>query len=856
MQSRGLWQFRSIGSAILWVAIVTLSSELAIAGEVQPSKNGNTLPEAIASQSVGSDATETGGRGDGVTGRQGDGETPGMWQPPSSSQSQPTMDNYTLASGVFGDSSKANVLEQNVLEQIDRYSNSSQNITSISELETVSPSDVAARENSVLEQSHPDSNSISDRSVPQITDSSGAGDVAQQGSVATPANRLEQIDQYSNDFGGNSLDQVTNVSQLRDVSPNDWAFEALRNLVERYGCIAGYPDGTYRGNRAMTRYEFAAGLNSCLQQIERLITTSTTGFVRREDLETLQRLVQEFQTELTALGARVDKLEGRTAFLEDASFSTTTKLDGEIVVGLTGIISGDDIFSQKVDNVEIFGGRTRLNFETSFTGRDLLRTRLQAFGLRTYTSRTQTYEGNLAFADENADNDIKLDALIYSFPLSESTQVVVAANGGRAYDFASTVNFLDGDGASGALTRFGTRNPIYYLVEGSGVGIRQQLGNAVELSLGYLAGDAGNPGEDGGVFNGPYGAMAQLLFKPSRRFQVALTYINSYNRETLTGSPLSNPRSFLRTLSNQPVNLNFQPPTLPPTPIVFPANQPIPVGTTIPSGTALPAGTRINDSLTFPFPITIGVITIPAGTTVPAGTRLPRPVTLPIDLTLPASITLPTDLTLPGATTPPRPPIVFNGTVGDLLSQPDFAGIPLGFNLDIPIISHSYGLEFSWQASDRFVLGGWVGYTVSSNLTTGNGLFSRGNINTINGAMTLAFPDLGKKGNLAGIIVGVEPFVLTSDIQVNDNFVDVSTLDPSLIPAGLALLDSIPFLKGITNIFKNPDPDVSVHVEAFYQMRLTDNISLTPGIVWITAPGSLANNADLVIGTLRATLTF
>jgi hypothetical protein len=54
-----------------------------------------------------------------------------------------------------------------------------------------------------------------------------------------------------------AMSQVTNVSQLRDVSPGDWAFEALRSLVERYGCIAGYPDGTFRGNRATSRYEFA-----------------------------------------------------------------------------------------------------------------------------------------------------------------------------------------------------------------------------------------------------------------------------------------------------------------------------------------------------------------------------------------------------------------------------------------------------------------------------------------------------------------------------------------------------------------------------------------------------------------------
>jgi hypothetical protein len=64
----------------------------------------------------------------------------------------------------------------------------------------------------------------------------------------------------------NSIEQVTSVSQLSDVSPTDWAFQALQSLVERYGCIAGYPDGTFRGNRAMTRYEFAAGLNACLDK--------------------------------------------------------------------------------------------------------------------------------------------------------------------------------------------------------------------------------------------------------------------------------------------------------------------------------------------------------------------------------------------------------------------------------------------------------------------------------------------------------------------------------------------------------------------------------------------------------------
>ena len=666
-----------------------------------------------------------------------------------------------------------------------------------------------------------------------------------------------------------SLGQVTNVTQLQDVQPGDWAYVALQELVERYGCIAGYPDGTFHGDRALTRYEFAAGLNACLDRVNELIAAATSDKVRKEDLATLQRLQEEFSVELATLRGRVDALEAGTAQLEGNQFSITTKLNGEVVLGLTGIVSGENIFGEDVDDVTILGSRTRMNLDTSFAGRDLLRTRLQAFGLNDFTSRTQTFEGNLAFAvddanntDGDANNDIEIEELTYSFPIGTSTQVVLAANGADADNFASTVNFLDGsDGAFGALSRFGTRNPIYYLVKGSGVGIRQQLGNALELSLGYLAADTGNPGSGSGLTRGPYGALAQLVFKPSDRFQLGFTYINSYNRETLTGSPLANPRTLLSNLSNQPVNINLQPPATPGNTRFFPANQPIAAGVVLPAGTQLPAGTSLS-ATTLPFPLTVpappplGTITIPAGTTVPAGTALPTPVTLPINLTLPAAITLQIDLTIPAASVPTAQPIAFNGTVGELLSQPEFAGIPLGFDLDIPIVSNSYGIELSWQVADNFVLGGWAGYTTTNTLSTGNGLFSRGNINTINGAITLAFPDLGKRGNLGGIIVGVEPFVLDTDIEVNENLAIPASLNPGLIAGGLALLNVVPAITQIAETFENTDPDVSLHIEAFYQLHLTDNISITPGVIWITAPGSVSNNADLVIGTIRTTFSF
>ncbi|MCP2727068.1 iron uptake porin [Symplocastrum sp. BBK-W-15] len=79
----------------------------------------------------------------------------------------------------------------------------------------------------------------------------------------------------------------------------------------------------------MTRYEFAAGLNACIQQIEKQFGSGTANSTNQQDLVTLQRLTQEFQTELTALQGRFEDLERRINDLEGNQFSTTAKLGGD-----------------------------------------------------------------------------------------------------------------------------------------------------------------------------------------------------------------------------------------------------------------------------------------------------------------------------------------------------------------------------------------------------------------------------------------------------------------------------------------------------------------------------------------------
>ncbi|AFZ47398.1 cyanobacterial porin [Cyanobacterium stanieri PCC 7202] len=343
---------------------------------------------------------------------------------------------------------------------------------------------------------------------------------------------LEQISNYSSD--SNTQGQVTSVNQLSDVSPTDWAYEALRSLVERYGCIVGYPDRTFRGNRALSRFEFAAGLNACMQSIERLIGT---GGVTEEDIAALRRLIAEFETELAALGARVDNLEGRVAFLEDNQFSTTTKLSGEVLFGL--VAQNNEVGGQAT-----FSNRARLSLDTSFTGRDRLRTRLAAGNVPGLQSLSGSDMTRLSFA-QNTGNNVVLDKLFYSTPLGERSRFVVGTSF-EIDDVFDTYTPFTSSGGAGALAR-GTRyNPfIYRQNSGGGLGFKFQLSDQFDISTVYLAGDASNPESGNGLFNGDFSAGVQLGFNPSSNFGLALSYMRSYFADTpnltgSTGSPFTN----------------------------------------------------------------------------------------------------------------------------------------------------------------------------------------------------------------------------------------------------------------------------------------------------------------------------
>jgi hypothetical protein len=393
---------------------------------------------------------------------------------------------------------------------------------------------------------------------------------------------VSQLSQEANNIG-----QVTSVSQFSDVQPTDWAFQALQSLVERYGCIAGYPNGTYRGNRALTRYEFAAGLNACLDRVNELIATATADLVTKEDLATLQRLQEEFSAELATLRGRVDALEARTAELEANQFSTTTKLSGEVIFSVADVFTEERAlpygFSQgnfspanlasaaaisaRIRQLNprfttaqanairdaygtanytnsrrdtagntVFADRVRLNFDTSFTGTDRLRVRIQARNISPFdTSRTGTNLTRLSY-DGDDNNAVVLDDLFYQFNLSDAVRVNISAARSEFYDFVDTVNPALASSGTGTISRYGRFSPIYrQAAEGAGITIVLAPKGPITASVGYQAGTAENPDLGRGLINGSYSAFGQLAFKPNKAFTIAATYARTYQNSEGTG---------------------------------------------------------------------------------------------------------------------------------------------------------------------------------------------------------------------------------------------------------------------------------------------------------------------------------
>ena len=217
--------------------------------------------------------------------------------------------------------------------------------------------------------------------------------------------RLNDVDNYLTTELGTELDQVTSVTAFSDVQPTDWAYQALQNLVETHGCVAGYPNSSFGGNKSITRHEAAALLNACLENI-----STVTDEIRR--------LVREFEQELAILKGKVDGLEARGGELEAMQFSTTTKFN---VFGMWNLNANSFSGSGKSDEYSEAYGGTSFSYtilpmlKTSFTGKDMLEVIFSAsnFDLSTSPSCGNPYLGSASAYCLGSNNELQIYRMFY-----------------------------------------------------------------------------------------------------------------------------------------------------------------------------------------------------------------------------------------------------------------------------------------------------------------------------------------------------------------------------------------------------------------------------------------------------------
>jgi hypothetical protein len=545
-----------------------------------------------------------------------------------------------------------------------------------------------------------------------------------------------------------TMGQVTSVEQLSDVRPTDWAYQAVQSLVERYGCIAGYPNATFRGNRAATRYELAAALNACLDVI-------SDRFATKEDLLAVRRLQEEFAKELAALKGRVNQLEARTSKLEAQQFSTTTKLRAVAVVSVSDALLGTDASSNAAvrnngDN-PIVTYRVRLNLDTSFSGKDLLRTRLQAGnvpsfaagdGLGLYnTSRlaydvpgVPSYRIGANGTGGSTTNLFTLDKLFYRFPVFGKGLLQVDALRAELNDNIYNFNPYLESSDRGALSRFFRFNPVYRVGGDAGVTfsypvLQRDKRDLLRVSVAYYGGQTAIPGQpctpdaresacfsagqpvrnfpnfaDGGLFGGPYSASAQIEYSPIKDLRLGFLYTRSYGLDV-------------------------------------------------------------------------------------------------------------------------------SGGTGTVLAARPFSGNSATFDSVRDQSANNFGFQFFYQPIKRIAFSGWVGYSQVFGGDANAAGQDRANI--LNWAVTMAAPDLWRKGDLAAIAFGQAPTVISGNGALNSR--------------GFREDDRATYL-----------------LEAQYRFQINPNISVTPGVIAVFNPNGgnnlglpgQADNSTTLIGVIRTTFTF
>ena len=198
------------------------------------------------------------------------------------------------------------------------------------------------------------------------------------------------------------------ANPFSDVTADDWAYQAVSDLSAQ-GVVEGYPDGTFKGERNMTRYELA-------QIVARLMAKEDQ--LNAEQQATLDKLAGEYADELANLGVRVANLEkkvGNISWSGDARMQYQHNLDGA------------------KDHKDSWNGRMRINVEGQVNDQVTVNGRFV----------TNMYFKNAPEGEDNDDGDTTMDRINAKWTPNDATYVTIGRQG-VALDQTGT--FWDEDG--------------------------------------------------------------------------------------------------------------------------------------------------------------------------------------------------------------------------------------------------------------------------------------------------------------------------------------------------------------------------------------------------------------------------
>jgi hypothetical protein len=665
--------------------------------------------------------------------------------------------------------------------------------------------------------------------------------------------QAQQIDPLGINSYGSTVEpglfaQTRTVSELTDVQPNDWAFGALKSLVERYGCIEGYPTKIFRGKQALNRYEFAAGLNRCLEKIAELTTAQANDLATREDLARVTRLQEQFKTELAQIKGNVTGLEARSATLTQNQFAPLAKMDGSVVMAIQGGGAASNVYLPQTVGVApppYLGvpGQPLSSSTPPFN----------AFSLAS-GSQPKITDPKVPFIipglDIFAGPRIRAQGEGYSPAVGDAIAVNIAEHLNASYGSnIKKEDLLDAvPGNAAGFTSFGraTVNLRFAFAEDSELLIRMRGTTGSDIS-GTFPGIAGNSGTAfyGGTsfpaFNGTSGAF--------------------------DGSPLKSFAGNIET-SNGLSQVYFDK-------IRFSFKLSTPVGPV-----RLYIGPRLETQETIDTNSFAGnaevdfsngsIMRNPLTTFIQAGSGLALDWDAGRDVNLHV-IYIGGDAGRSGGKGPGT--LAFGYGDGGLVGAENFFGGELEWRLGTAKLKFQV-LNFGEQTGNFF-----AGATVVGNYLFGNIIGSGTAAYGINGewAITPNFGIFGRYGVSASSIFGITPATAQypaaistsyfsagfswSDLGAPGNVLGVAVGQPTRISGGYVDTDVVkdltgkPIVDGIGTFSLIPR-GTEYDIEAFYSIRVSDNLTITPDLQIILEPNHIQGNPTLTVGTVRAVYNF